>query len=136
MAWSTGITLSIFGSTLAVSGIVANGTPEQGAEWIPQCFGTPEKVQLGAFCVSEADAGSDVSSLRTRAVYDEATDEFARMIERQEFAEWAVVHGHRYGTAIHTVNRALEDGKDYLFDVDWQGGAQIRRHSHRKPSVP
>jgi len=54
-------------------------------------------------------------------------DEFTRMVERNEFAEWAVVHGARYGTAIHTVNRALEDGKDYLFDVDWQGGAQIRR---------
>ncbi len=54
-------------------------------------------------------------------------DEFSRMVERHEFAEWAVVHGARYGTAIHTVNRALEDGKDYLFDIDWQGGAQIRR---------
>jgi guanylate kinase len=54
-------------------------------------------------------------------------DEFTHMIARGEFAEWAVVHGSRYGTAIHTVNRALEDGKDYLFDVDWQGGAQIRR---------
>jgi guanylate kinase len=54
-------------------------------------------------------------------------DEFTRMIEHGEFAEWAVVHGSRYGTAVHTVNRALEDGKDYLFDIDWQGGAQIRR---------
>lgn len=54
-------------------------------------------------------------------------DEFSRMIERGEFAEWAVVHGSRYGTAVHTVNRALEDGKDYLFDIDYQGGAQIRR---------
>src|SRR5215510_11676343 len=54
-------------------------------------------------------------------------DEFSSMVERNEFAEWAVVHGSRYGTAIHTVNRALEDGKDYLFDVDYQGGAQIRR---------
>jgi guanylate kinase len=54
-------------------------------------------------------------------------DEFSRMIERQEFAEWAVVHGNRYGTAIHTVNRALEDGTDYLFDIDWQGGRQIRQ---------
>ena len=54
-------------------------------------------------------------------------DEFEQMIHRGEFAEWAVVHGNRYGTAIHTVNRALEDGRDYLFDIDWQGGAQIRR---------
>ena len=54
-------------------------------------------------------------------------DEFEQMIHAGEFAEWAVVHGNRYGTAIHTVNRALEDGKDYLFDIDWQGGAQIRR---------
>jgi guanylate kinase len=54
-------------------------------------------------------------------------DEFSRMIARSEFAEWAVVHGNRYGTAVHTVNRALEDGKDYLFDIDWQGGAQLRR---------
>jgi guanylate kinase len=54
-------------------------------------------------------------------------DEFSSMVDRNEFAEWAMVHGNRYGTAIHTVNRALEDGKDYLFDVDYQGGAQIRR---------
>src|SRR6185503_17659624 len=54
-------------------------------------------------------------------------DEFSRMVERQEFAEWATVHGNRYGTAIHTVNRALEDGTDYLFDIDWQGGRQIRK---------
>ncbi len=71
-----GIGLSIFGSTLAVAGLFANGTPEQIGEWVPQCFGTPEKVQLGAFGVSEPDAGSDVSSLRARAVYDEATDEW------------------------------------------------------------
>jgi acyl-CoA dehydrogenase len=71
-----GIGLSIFGSTLAVAGIFANGTPEQIAEWVPQCFGTPERIQLGAFGVSEPDAGSDVSSLKSRAVYDEARDEW------------------------------------------------------------
>lgn len=71
-----GIGLSIFGSALAVTGIVSNGTPEQVGEWVPQCYGTPEKIALGAFCVSEPDAGSDVSSLRTRAVYDEAKDEW------------------------------------------------------------
>ena len=77
MFWGdAGIGLSIFGSGLAAAGIAGNGTPEQVMEWVPQCYGTPEKVQLGAFCVSEPDAGSDVSSLRTRAVYDEANDEW------------------------------------------------------------
>ena len=71
-----GIGLAIMGSTLCVAGIVANGTPEQIVEWVPQCFGSPDKIQLGAFGVSEPDAGSDVSSLKSRAVYDEAKDEW------------------------------------------------------------
>ena len=71
-----GIGLSIMGSGLAAAGIAGNGTPEQMMEWVPQCYGTADDVKLGAFCVSEPDAGSDVSSLRTRAVYDEAKDEW------------------------------------------------------------
>ena len=71
-----GIGLAIMGSALAATGISGTGTAEQIAEWVPQCYGTPEHLQLGAFCVSEPDAGSDVSSLRTRARYDEATDEW------------------------------------------------------------
>jgi alkylation response protein AidB-like acyl-CoA dehydrogenase len=77
LSWGdAGIALSIFGSTLAVAGIFANGTPEQQGEWIPQCFGTPDDIKLAAFGVSEPDAGSDVSSLKSRAVYDEAKDEW------------------------------------------------------------
>jgi acyl-CoA dehydrogenase len=72
-----GIGLSIFGSGLAAAGIAANGTPEQVIEWVPQCFGTgPDDMKIAAYCVSEPDAGSDVSSLKTRAVYDEAKDEW------------------------------------------------------------
>src|SRR5579864_532843 len=77
MAWGdAGIGLAIFGTTLGVAAIFGNGTPEQIAEWIPQCFGTPDKIALAAFCVSEADAGSDVSSMRTRAVFDQAAGEW------------------------------------------------------------
>ena len=71
-----GIGMAIMGSALAAAGISGNGTTEQVFEWIPQCYGTAHDVKLGAFCVSEPDAGSDVSSLRTRAVYDEANDEW------------------------------------------------------------
>ena len=60
----------------ACPGIVGSGTPEQIAEWVPQCFGTPDDLHMAAFAVSEPDAGTDVSSLRTRAVYDEAKDEW------------------------------------------------------------
>ncbi|HET7721229.1 MAG TPA: acyl-CoA dehydrogenase family protein, partial [Acidimicrobiales bacterium] len=71
-----GIGLAIFGSGLAAAGIAANGTQEQVLEWLPQCFGSPDDLKIGAFCVSEPDAGSDVSSLKTKAVYDEAKDEW------------------------------------------------------------
>jgi alkylation response protein AidB-like acyl-CoA dehydrogenase len=71
-----GIGLSILGSGLAAAGISATGTPDQIMEWVPQCYGSADDLKLGAFCVSEPDAGSDVSSLRTRAVYDEANDEW------------------------------------------------------------
>ena len=71
-----GIGMAIMGSGLAAAGLSGNGTPEQVMEWVPQCYGTADKIALGAFCVSEPDAGSDVSSLRTRAVYDEAKDEW------------------------------------------------------------
>jgi guanylate kinase len=54
-------------------------------------------------------------------------EEFLRMASEQKFAEWAKVHHHRYGTGIETVNRAIEEGVDCLFDIDYQGGRQIRQ---------
>jgi len=71
-----GIGMAIMGTSLAVAAIFGQGTGDQIGEWIPQCFGTPEEPAVAAFCVSEPDAGSDVSSLRTRAVYDGAKDEW------------------------------------------------------------
>ena len=71
-----GIGLSIVGTALAAAGVRANGTDEQVAEWVPAMFGSPGDLKLGAFCSSEPDAGSDVGSMRTRATYDEATDEW------------------------------------------------------------
>ena len=71
-----GIGLSLTGSTLAAVSVVSNGTPEQIGEWCPQMFGDASDVKLGAFCSSEPDAGSDVGAIRTRAVYDEAKDEW------------------------------------------------------------
>jgi alkylation response protein AidB-like acyl-CoA dehydrogenase len=71
-----GIGMALFGTQLASSAIFANGTQDQIVEWLPRCYGTVENPQVAAFCSSEPDAGSDVSSMRTKAVYDEAKDEW------------------------------------------------------------
>ncbi|WP_449060538.1 acyl-CoA dehydrogenase family protein [Planomonospora algeriensis] len=71
-----GIGLSIVGTGLAAAALSATGTPEQMGEWLPQMFGTPDDVKLGAFCASEPDAGSDVGAIRTRAVHDEASGDW------------------------------------------------------------
>lgn len=54
---------------------------------------------------------------------DQAT--FERMVADGAFAEWAEVHGNRYGTSREAVERALEGGRDVVFDVDWQGGRSL-----------
>lgn len=75
VAWGdAGLGLGIFGTGLAVVGIMATGTPEQASEWLPLCFeGESSRLNLAAFGVTEPDAGSDVSSLRSRAIYDDAS---------------------------------------------------------------
>src|SRR5216683_7496682 len=68
-----GIALSLVGSTLAAVAVASNGTPEQLGEWLPEMFGGPGSVKLGAFCASEPEAGSDVGAIRTRAEYRQAS---------------------------------------------------------------
>jgi len=53
-------------------------------------------------------------------------DEFSKMIEHDEFAEWAAVHGHRYGTPKRFVERALETGKIMIFEIDVQGAMKLK----------
>ncbi len=51
---------------------------------------------------------------------------FDAMVERGEFAEWAEVFQQRYGTTVEAVNQALEGGRHVLFDIDYQGGRQLK----------
>ncbi|MCC3767778.1 acyl-CoA dehydrogenase family protein [Streptomyces sp. UNOC14_S4] len=71
-----GLGLAIAGTGLAAIGVLTNGTDEQIGTWVPQMYGDADDVKVAAFCSSEPDAGSDVSAMRTRAVYDEAKDEW------------------------------------------------------------
>jgi len=51
--------------------------------------------------------------------------EFDRLVAAGEFVEWAPVFGYRYGTPKAPVKQALKDGRDILFDIDWQGTQQL-----------
>jgi len=51
---------------------------------------------------------------------------FEEMIGRNQFAEWAEVHGNRYGTALATLDEARAAGRDLLLDIDCQGARQLR----------
>lgn len=52
--------------------------------------------------------------------------DFERLREAGEFAEWASVHGHMYGTPARALEEALNDGRDVLLDIDTQGAAKLR----------
>jgi guanylate kinase len=52
--------------------------------------------------------------------------EFERMRKAGDLLEWAEVHGNGYGTPKEPVEKVLAQGRDMLFDVDWQGARQVR----------
>jgi guanylate kinase len=86
----------------------------------------------------ELDSRLDVSvSHTTRAPRGQERDgreywfvdemSFRAMIERQEFFEWAQVHGHLYGTSRKAIEARLERGEDVVLEIDWQGALQIKQ---------
>ncbi|WP_187334443.1 guanylate kinase [Novosphingopyxis iocasae] len=56
-------------------------------------------------------------------------EEFDQLVSDDAFLEWAHVFDHRYGTLKASVEKLLEDGKDVLFDIDWQGAQQLHQRA-------
>ena len=52
---------------------------------------------------------------------------FQRLIDEDAFLEWADVHGNLYGSPRAPIDRALAEGRDVLFDIDWQGAREVAR---------
>jgi guanylate kinase len=60
---------------------------------------------------------------------------FAELVQAGAFAEWAEVHGRRYGTLRETVDAALQAGRIAVFDIDVQGGEQLKRAFPRQATT-
>jgi guanylate kinase len=84
----------------------------------------PGPQQL-AFSVSYTTRPRRPGEVDGRDYHFVTPEQFEDMARRGEFAEHAVVFGNRYGTAQAPVETALNEGRDVIFDVDWQGGAAL-----------
>jgi guanylate kinase len=83
-------------------------------------------IEMSISCTTRKQRNGEVDGRDYRFIDREA---FARMRDRGEFLEWAVVFGNYYGTPRKPVEQALAAGRDVLFDVDWQGAQSLRDDS-------
>jgi guanylate kinase len=88
-----------------------------------QLLDNDKQIQLSVSCTTRQKRPGERDGVDYRFV-DTAT--FRGMIERKEFLEYAEVFGNYYGTPKAPVDEALADGRDVLFDIDWQGTQQLR----------
>jgi guanylate kinase len=122
----------------------------------------PDPIRKGLLIIISSPSGAGKSTLAKRLLADDAAisfsvsattrpmrpgevegkdyyfktpDDFARMVAKGEMLEHAEVFGNSYGSPLAPVAQAVSDGRDVLFDVDWQGGQQIRASGLRDTVV-
>ena len=128
-----GIGMAIFGTTLAVASIFGQGTNEQIGEWIPRCFGTVDDPKVASFCVSEPDAGSDVSALRTRAKFDEKTNEWVINGQKAWATNGGIADVHVVVASVDPELRSRGQAA-FLIPIDTKGisqGVKVKKHGIR-----
>ena len=82
-------------------------------------------LTLSVSCTTRSARGGEVDGVQYSFV---DASRFDAMIAGDELAEWAEVHGHRYGTPRSPIDRAIAGECDMLLDIDVQGAAQLRPH--------
>ena len=70
-----------------------------------------------------------------REYFFQPKEKFLKMINNNEMLEHAEVFGNLYGSPLGPVSKAIESGQDVLFDIDWQGGQQIRNSTLGKHAL-
>jgi guanylate kinase len=82
----------------------------------------PGKLELSISATTRQRRASEIDGVHYRFV---AKRRFEAMRDSGELLEWAEVHGNYYGTPREPVEKALAEGRDVLFDIDWQGTRQL-----------
>ena len=80
------------------------------------------KLELSVSVTTRKRRGSEIDG---RDYHFLSARDFEVMREADQLLEWAEVHGNFYGTPLEPVQRAMNEGRDMLFDIDWQGALQM-----------
>ncbi|WP_453960577.1 guanylate kinase [Amorphus suaedae] len=83
---------------------------------------TDDNIELSISATTRAKRSSEADGVHYHFVTQRA---FEAMRDQDELLEWAEVHGNYYGTPREPVEKALGNGEDILFDIDWQGTLQL-----------
>lgn len=86
-------------------------------------FNLDDKLRLSVSHTTRAPRPGEIDHVSYHFITNE---EFEKLIERNAFYEYAHVFDHYYGTSREIVEQWLNEGKDVLLDIDWQGARQIR----------
>ncbi|MBP6018007.1 MAG: guanylate kinase [Burkholderiaceae bacterium] len=82
-------------------------------------------ICLSISCTTRPPRPGEEANKHYRFVTPEA---FFELREQGELLEWAEVHGNFYGTPRDRIAEALQEGRDVLLEIDWQGARQVREH--------
>jgi guanylate kinase len=80
-------------------------------------------LSLSVSVTTRARRGSEIDGVHYRFV---SLREFERLRDSDALLEWAEVHGNFYATPREPVEAAMAEGRDMLFDIDWQGALQLK----------
>ena len=83
-----------------------------------------EEIEISVSYTTRNLRGTEVNGKHYHFIDDKKFDE---MVKEDAFAEWAKVHRNRYGTTRKTIERIWREGKNVLFDIDYQGENQLKK---------
>jgi guanylate kinase len=84
---------------------------------------TDRNLSLSVSVTTRARRGSEIDGFH---YHFKSQRDFELMRDGEALLEWAAVHGNYYGTPRQEVEKAMADGRDMLFDIDWQGAQQLQ----------
>ena len=79
-------------------------------------------LEMSVSVTTRARRGSEIDGVH---YHFKSRRDFERMRDTDQLLEWAEVHGNFYGTPFEPVQKAMDEGRDMLFDIDWQGALQM-----------